>query len=129
MKSFLQSWRKKPVNDTSLFETPIYKATTSDPFKRSLIKLASLILAVLIFLIWYGSPALRVSYTWNGKAYSPYYYRCTYLSLLTGFEPNEFPRRGDGRCPLVTGINIPSLHEPLQALGKHFNKTHQELFH
>jgi len=45
-------------------------------------------------LIW-GTPHLRVKYTWNGRDTSPFYHSCWYWGLST-FQVRPM----DGKCPL-----------------------------
>ncbi len=72
---------------------PIFTASSRSPFARSLIAVFTIPTAMLLALIWFGSPAIRIAYTWNGNQYAPYYHRCDYLSLLHGWK------RLSGHCP------------------------------
>lgn len=45
--------------------------------------------------LW-GTPHLRVSYTWNGRAAAPFYQACEYWGV-SSFRV----RPVDGKCPLV----------------------------
>lgn len=124
MKKPFHGWRKFAAKTTAMSKIPIYKRTAKNPFRSSLRRIAMLVAAVATALAVFGSPALRISYRWNGNDYNPIYYECTYLSLLSGWERVRFGQYSD-QCPIVAGIKITNLN----FLTRPFQQTYKELFH
>jgi len=92
----------------SLFKRTPARANTTPVLDRgsgqspllSLAKVLAVPLIPLLLLMWFGSPALRMSYTWNGNKYAPVYSECLYLNLISGWE-KIYPSFGVNNCPLV----------------------------
>lgn len=96
---------RKSGNPPPLFQTPNYNTAMRNPIKRDMALIGAIMVLTPVALLWFGSPALRVSYTWNGRENAPRYYECTYLNLMSGFEQIKHSRIG-GRCPIVTFFNV-----------------------
>jgi hypothetical protein len=123
MKNFLHRGRMPPANSTPVSKTPVFQATTRDPFRRSLKQIVWLATGLAGALVVFGSPALWVGETWNSRG-NPVFRECTYLNLFTGFERLEF-RFHDGDCPVVRGFRI----KELAPLYDFYHQTEKELFH
>lgn len=87
--------RGQPIAST----TPIYDRSVRTQIYFGLVKLTALIILPLALLSWYGHPALRTSYSWNGNSYAPAYYRCHYVAY-DGMH-RLFPERPGDPCPVV----------------------------
>jgi hypothetical protein len=65
------------------------------------VRLSNLLWVPILGLAWaamtvWGTPHLRVSYTWNGRDAAPYYHACEYWGI-SSFRI----RPADGKCPLL----------------------------
>ena len=83
--------------------TPVLDRTARPSVLAALLKAA--LVPVLVFgaLSWWGAPALRVQYTWNGRT-PPSYSHCIYLGL-TGWTETR-PGPGINQCPLVLFVPV-----------------------
>ena len=88
-----------------LSTTPVFDRSMKAQVYGGLLKITCIILVPLFLLIWFGHPALRVSYTWNGNKYSPFYYECKYLAY-DGMH-RIWPKQPGGPCPLITFFPVP----------------------
>lgn len=103
--SIFKFWQK-PGNTPPLFQTPIFNRTTRDPFQRSMIIIASILVIIPGLFLWFGSPALLLDTHYSKQ--SGWLERCAYISLITGLEHIEtgsrkFPRPD---CPTFALLEV-----------------------
>lgn len=80
-------WRwRMPTNRTPMFKLPVFDHLRRNPLLQSLLQITAIIAGFLALLLIFGSPALRISYEWNGRENAPVYYVCTYFDLITGLN-------------------------------------------
>lgn len=80
--------------------TPVLDRSAGQSFWASLAKVIAIPMIPLLLLMWFGSPALRMSYRWNGNEHAPVYSECLYLDLTSGWQ-EIIPPFGVNNCPLV----------------------------
>lgn len=80
--------------------TPALDRNTKHSFWIGLAKVIAVPMIPLLLLAWFGSPALRMSYRWDGNHQAPVYSHCLYLNLTSGWEYVD-PRYGVNNCPLI----------------------------
>nr|WP_306266993.1 amino acid transporter [Pararhizobium sp. IMCC3301] len=81
--------------------TPVLDRNTKHSFWAALAKVIAVPMIPLLLLMWFGSPALRMSYRWNGDHQASVYSHCLYLNLMSGWEHVD-PLYGVNNCPLIT---------------------------
>ena len=69
-------------------------------FRWTLAKFIALPLIPVLLLMWFGSPALRITYVWNGNDDYPVFSECIYLNLFSGWE-QIYPAPGVNNCALA----------------------------
>jgi len=83
--------------------TPVFDQSNRNALIGGGLKLLAIPLVPLALLLWFGHPALRLSYQWNGNDRSPVYYSCNYLAA-DGWHvhrPAFDARAGNTQCPAV----------------------------
>jgi len=98
--SFFGSARHSDPNARrSTSTTPMADGKYRYALMGAILKLGLMVAIPLGALHYYGQPALRIQYEWNGNRNYPVYYQCDYLTLLNGWR-DVHPRFG--YCPMVT---------------------------
>lgn len=80
--------------------TPVLDRGSGQSFGVSLTKVLAVPIILLGSLSYFGSPALRMSYRWNGNYQAPVYSECIYLNLTSGWQ-RVHPSYGVNNCLLV----------------------------
>ena len=90
-------YKRAPVRKQSV---PVPDQIPGPSFRWTLAKFIALPLIPVLLLVWFGSPALRVTYVWNGNDRAPVYSECLYLNLTSGWQ-RVHPPYAVNNCPLV----------------------------
>lgn len=87
--------------------TPTFDQASKSKFLPALARAIAVPTVLLLALVWFGQPALRMQWWGHGRYSDPVFERCLYLSL-TGWND---VRPADGRCPFIAffPINIMEL--------------------
>lgn len=95
---------RKNASSSAHYTTPLTTHVRRPSFKMALCKCVCVVGTLAGSLYWFGSPSLRVYYTYTGSYEYPSYRYCLYLSLNGWHEVTPF--LGMNQCPIIKFVPL-----------------------